>query len=198
MFGGHAIQYSTYLLTISSSMCNLLFLFSALPSFYSLSAAFLPDSPQPYQALASSGTSSGCRKKAQDQGKVSDGIHGYGLWLQVTGGLVLPPLRTLFHSVCFSQSANQATQGKGENFQDVRMPTGERLRQEESILCGLQFQLFRGCSAQANRELKSEKNGIFPVAVQTCFNHRNEHKMRLVPSAIVWFPFPPAGSQAKV
>lgn len=70
----------------------------------------------------------------------------------------------LFYSVYFSQSANQAAQRKRENSQDVRMPTGERLRQEDSILCGLQFQLFRGCSAQASRELRSEKNGIFPVA----------------------------------
>lgn len=169
---------------------------SGVPSFSSLSADFLRDSPQPHQAPTSSGTSSGCRKKALDQGKVSDATHGYGLWLQVTEDLSC--LHFELCTVCISQSANQAAQRKGENSQDVRMPTGERLKQEESILCALQFQLFRGCSAQASRELRSEKNGIFPVAVQTCFNHRNEHKMRLVPSAIVWFPFPPAGSQANV
>lgn len=100
-----------------------------------------------------------------------------------------PPLWTLFYSACF-KVPSQATQRKGGNSQDVRRQTGERLWQEGSSLCALQFQLFRGCSAQASRELRSGENGIFPVAVQTCFNHRNEHKMRLVPSAIVWIPFP--------
>lgn len=161
MFGGHDIQRSTYLLSIGSSKCDLLSPVSrGVPSFSSLSADFLRDSPQPHRAPTSSGTSSGCRKKALDQGKVSDATHGYGLWLQVTEDLSC--LHFELCTVCISQSANQAAQRKGENSQDVRMPTGERLKQEESILCALQFQLFRGCSAQASRELRSEKNGIFP------------------------------------
>lgn len=45
-------------------------------------------------------------------------------------------------------------------------------------------------AAQVSRELRSEENGIFLVVVQTCFNHRNEHKIQLVPSAIVWNSFP--------
>lgn len=48
---------------------------------------------------------------------------------------------------------------------------------------------------RVSRELRSEENGIFLVVAQTCFNHRNEHKIQLVPSAIVWNSFslqPPA------
>lgn len=75
---------------------------SGLPSFYSLSAAFLRDSPHPYPAPASSETCSRYRKKALDQGKVSDDAHGYGLWrLQVAENLRLPPPGTLFYSACF-------------------------------------------------------------------------------------------------
>lgn len=50
-------------------------------------------------------------------------------------------------------------------------------------------------AAQVSRELSLEENGIFLMVVQTCFNHRNEHKIQLVPSAIVWNSFslqPPA------
>lgn len=46
--------------------------------------------------------------------------------------------------------------------------------------------------------LRSEENGIFPVVAQTCFNHRNESKIQLVPSAIVWNSLPSNCRQLQV
>lgn len=113
---------------------------SGLPSFYSLSAAFLRDSPHLYPAPASSETCSRYRKKALDQGKVSDDVHGYGLWRAAAGCREFAPTSTPNSLLlCVLQSANRAAQRKGENSLDVRMPRGERLRPEESILCASRF-----------------------------------------------------------
>lgn len=72
-----------------------------------------------------------------------------------------------------------------------------------SGLCASSVLTLRGLSTESvcnsgKQELRSEENGIFLVVVQTCFNHRNEHKIQLVPSAIVWNSFPSSRRQLAV